>query len=175
MDPTYLDNVFKLKKVLYGLSKLLELVKQLDDSIFISKSKYAKNIVNNFGIKNASHKRILAPTHLKLSKDEEGVVVDQSLYRSMTRSLLYLTANRPDIIFVVGVCVRYQAEPKTSHNNQVKRIFKYINGTSGYGTLYSHGSSSMLVGYCDADWTGSADDKKRTYGRCFFLGSNLIS
>ena len=126
-------------------------VKQMDDSIFISQSKYAKNIVKKFGMENACHKRTSAPTHLKLSKDEKGVDVDQSLYRSMIGRLLYLTANRPDITFVVGVCARYQAEPKTSHINQVKRIFKYINGTSEYDMLYSHGSDSMLVGYCDAD------------------------
>ena len=108
-------------------------VKQMEDSIFLSQSKYAKNIVKKFGMENASHKRTPAPTHMKISKDENGVSVDQSLYRSMIGSLLYLTASRPDIAFVVGVCARYQAEPKVSHINQVKRILKYVNGTSDYG------------------------------------------
>ncbi|XP_058774533.1 uncharacterized mitochondrial protein AtMg00810-like [Vicia villosa] len=107
-------------------------LKQMDNSIFISQRNYAKNIVKKFGMENASHKRTPAPTHLNLSKDKEGVVVDQSLYRSMIVSLLYLTTSRPNITFAVGVCARYQAEPKTSHINQVKRIFKYINGTSDY-------------------------------------------
>src|SRR3954470_14836069 len=88
--------------------------------------------------------------------------VDQSLYRSMIGSLLYLTASRPDIAFVVGVCARYQAEPKVSHINQVKRIMKYVNGTCEYGMLYSHGCEPILTGYCDADWAGSADDRKST-------------
>jgi len=83
---------------------------------------------------------------LKLSKDENGVAVDQSMYRSMIESLLYLTASRPDITFVVGVCVRYQAEPKMSHLTQVKRILKYFNGTSDYGILYSHNANSKLIG-----------------------------
>ena len=112
---------------------------------------------------------------MKLSKDENGVKVEQSLYRSMIGSLLYLTASRPDITFAVGVCARYQAEPKVSHINQVKRILKYVSGTCDYGLLYSHDSSSILVGYCDADWAGSADDRKSTFGGCFFLGNNLIS
>jgi hypothetical protein len=150
-------------------------VKQMEDSIFLSQSKYAKNIVKKFGMENASHKRTPAPTHLKVSKDENGVSVDQSLYRSMIGSLLYLTASRPDIAFVVGVCARYQAEPKVSHINQVKRILKYVNGTSDYGILYTHGSESELSGYCDDDWAGSADDRKSTSGGCFFLGNNLIS
>jgi hypothetical protein len=150
-------------------------VKQMEDTIFISQSKYAKNIVKKFGMENANHKRTPAATHLKLSKDEHGVSVDQSLYRSMIGSLLYLTASRPDISFAVGVCARYQAEPKMSHLNQVKRILKYVSGTSDYGILYSHGEDTRLLGYCDADWAGSADDRKSTSGGCFFLGSNLIS
>ena len=84
-------------------------VKQMEDSIFLSQSKYAKNIVKKFGMENASHKRTPAPTHVKISKDENGVSVDQSLYRSMIGSLLYLTTSRPDIAFAVGVCARYQA------------------------------------------------------------------
>ncbi|KAL3027728.1 hypothetical protein AAZX31_03G072200 [Glycine max] len=93
----------------------------------------------------------------------------------MIGSLLYLTASRPDITFAVGVCARYQANPKISHLNQVKRILKYVNGTSDYGIMYCHCSDSMLVGYCDADWAGSADDRKSTSGGCFYLGNNLIS
>jgi hypothetical protein len=131
--------------------------------------------VKKFGMESASHKRTPAPTHLKLSKDEKGVKVDQSLYRSMIGSLLYLTASRPDITFAVGVCARYQAEPKVSHLTQVKRILKYVSGTSDYGMLYTHSDNAMLIGYCDADWAGSADDRKSTSGGCFFLGNNLIS
>ncbi|XP_058725624.1 secreted RxLR effector protein 161-like [Vicia villosa] len=150
-------------------------VKQMDDSIFISQSEYVKNIIKKFGMKNASHNRTPAPTHVKLSNDEKSIFVDQSLYRSMIGSLLYLIVSRLDITFVVGVCARYQVEPKTSHINQVNRIFKYINGTSDYDMLYSHGSGSMLVGYCDADWDGSLKDRKNTFGGCFFLGNNMIS
>jgi hypothetical protein len=63
--------------------------------------------VKKFGLDNGGHKRTPAATHLKLTKDESGISVDQSMYRSMIGSLLYLTASRPDITFVVGVCVRY--------------------------------------------------------------------
>ncbi|CAJ2662564.1 unnamed protein product [Trifolium pratense] len=150
-------------------------VKQMEDTIFVSQSKYAKNMVKKFGMENAAHKRTPAVIHLKLTKDEKGIDVDQSLYRSMIGRLLYLTASRPDITFVVVVCARYQAKPKMSHLVQVKRIMKYVNGTSDYGILYSQTKKSTLVGYCDADWAGSADDRKSTSGGCFFLGDNLIS
>ncbi|PNX70323.1 gag-pol polyprotein, partial [Trifolium pratense] len=93
----------------------------------------------------------------------------------MIGSLLYLTASRPDITFAVGVCARYQAEPKMSHLTQVKRILKYVNATSDYGIMYSHTNNARLMGYCDADWAGCADDRKSTSGGCFYLGENLIS
>ncbi|XP_050915562.1 secreted RxLR effector protein 161-like [Lathyrus oleraceus] len=150
-------------------------VKQMEDSIFLCQRKYDKSIVKKFGLENASHKRTPAPTHLKVYKDEKGLSVDQSLYRTMIDSLIYLTTSIPDITFTVGVCARYQVEPKVSHINQVKRILKYVNGTSEYGMLYSYDSYSMLVGYYDVDWAGSADDRKSTSGGCFFLGNNLIS
>ena len=107
-------------------------VKKIEDSIFLFQSKYAKNIVKKFGMENVIHKRTPAPTHLKLSKDEKGVSVDQSLYISMIGSLLYLIASRNNIAFVVGVCARYQVDPKVIHANHVKRILKYVNGTSEY-------------------------------------------
>jgi hypothetical protein len=150
-------------------------VKQMDDTLFISQRKYAKNIVKKFGLESASHKRTPAATHLKLTTDEKGVDVDQSLYRSMIGSLLYLTASRPNITFVVGVCARYPAKSKISHITQVKKILKYINGTSDYGMLYSHSTNSMLVRYYDADWAGSVNDRKSNSGGCLFLEINLIS
>ncbi|WJX12365.1 hypothetical protein P8452_02875 [Trifolium repens] len=97
-------------------------IKQIEDTIFISQSKYARNIIKKYGMDNATHKRTPAPTHLKLTKDEKGISVDQSLYRSMVGSLLYLTASRPGITYAVGVCARYQADPKVNHLTQVKRI-----------------------------------------------------
>lgn len=57
----------------------------------------------------------------------------------------------------------------------MKRILKYINGIYDYDILYSHDTSSMFVGYCDVDWTGSANDRKRKFEGCFFSGNNLIS
>lgn len=103
-------------------------------------------------LENASQKRTLVATHVKVIKDEKGVDVDQSLYRSMIGNLLYLTISQSDITFSIGVCARYQAKSKTSHITQVKIIMKYINGTCDYGILYSLGTNLVLVGYCDDDW-----------------------
>jgi len=75
--------------------------------------------VKKFGMDNGGHKRTPAATHLKLTKDENGISVDQSMYGSMIGTMLYLTASRPDITLAVGVCARYQADPKMSHLTQV--------------------------------------------------------
>lgn len=83
-------------------------IKQMKDGIFISQSKYTKVIVKKFGLdKKASVKRGPTPTHIKLTKDSNGTNFDESLYRSMIGSLLYLTASRPNIAYDVGVCARY--------------------------------------------------------------------
>lgn len=87
-------------------------VRKMEDIIFISQSKYAKSIVKKYGLKSASYNRTPVATYVKITKDEKGVYVDQSLYRNMIGSLIYLTTNRPDITFSVGVCVRHQAKLK---------------------------------------------------------------
>ncbi|CAM8948430.1 unnamed protein product [Rhodiola kirilowii] len=150
-------------------------VTQKKDGIFISQSKYAKTLIKKFDLAKASHKRTPAATHLKITKDDAGVNVDQTLYRSMIGSLLYLTASRPDISYAVGVCARYQSEPKESHLLQVKRIIKYVCGTVEFGIWYTNDTNPHLVGFCDADWAGNAEDRKSTSGGCFFLGNNLVS
>ncbi|CAM8902386.1 unnamed protein product [Rhodiola kirilowii] len=150
-------------------------VTQKKHGIFISQSKYAKNLIKKFGLEKASHKRTPVATHIKITKDDAGTKVDQTLYRSMIGSLLYLTASRPDIAYAVGVCARYQVDPKESHLLQVKRIIKYVCGTDDFGIWYTKDTNPHLVGYCDADWAGNAEDRKSTSGGCFFLGNNLVS
>ncbi len=111
----------------------------------------------------------------KLDKDESGKSVDQKMYRSMIGSLLYLTASRPDIMFSVCMCARYQSNPKESHLIAVKRIFKYLIGTKNIGLWYSKESSINLIGYTDSDFAGCKLDRKSTSGSCQFLEKNLIS
>ncbi|KAK0582443.1 hypothetical protein LWI29_025725 [Acer saccharum] len=150
-------------------------IRQMNDKIFITQAKYAKNLVKKFGLENAKHCDTPMSTTLKLSKDASGKSVEQTLYRGMIGSLLYLTASRPDISFSVGVCARYQADPNESHLSSVKRIIRYVNGTSNYGIWYSFDTNASLVGFSDADWAGNCDDRKSTSGGCFCLGNNLVS
>ena len=112
---------------------------------------------------------------VKLSLDAAGVEVDPTLYRGMIGNLLYLTASRPDFAFSVEVCAWFQSAPKESHLTAVKRIIRYINGTSDYGIWYSRDSNECLASYSDADWAECIDDRKSTSGGCFYLRNNLVS
>ncbi|GKC82978.1 putative ribonuclease H-like domain-containing protein [Tanacetum coccineum] len=109
-----------------------------------------------------------------LLKDVEVEDVDVHLYRSMIGSLMYLTAFRPDIMFVVCACARFQVTPKVSHLHAVKRIFRYLKGQPKLGLWYPKDSPFDLEDYTDSDYAGVSLDQKSTIGGCQFLGSRLI-
>ena len=137
-------------------------------------SKYAKNLVKKFGLETSKCLKIPTGTNDKLSKDDNGVSIDPTLFRSMIESLLYLTASRPDIYFSVGVCARYQSNPKKSHLPVVNRIIRYVNGTTDYGIWFTKDTNTSLARFSDADWAGNADDRKSTSGGCFYLRINMV-
>ncbi|XP_022868153.1 uncharacterized protein LOC111387797, partial [Olea europaea var. sylvestris] len=171
----YLKQEFEMSMV-GELSYFLGLeVRQTEDGLFISQSKYAKDLVKRFGLDSKKHTRTPMSTSLKLSHDASGKSVDPSLYRSMIGSLLYLSATGPDIAFSAGVCARFQADPKESHLSSVRRIIRYVSGTVDLRIFYSRNSNLDLAGYSDVDWAGNADDRKSTTGGCFYMGNNLVA
>jgi hypothetical protein len=93
-------------------------------------------------------------TTTTLDVDEDEEPADQKEYRSMIGSLLYLMATRPDIQFSVCLCARFQASPRTSHRQAVKRIFRYHRYTPELGLWYSASSSLLLLVFSDADFAG---------------------
>jgi len=110
-----------------------------------------------------------------MDADAAGKGVDQTKYRGLIGSLLYLTSSRPDIMFAVCLCARYQANPKESHFKVAKRILKYLKGTTNVGLWYPSHSPIHLIGYSDSDFAGCKLDRKSTSGTCHLLGSSLIS
>ncbi|GJT85947.1 putative ribonuclease H-like domain-containing protein [Tanacetum coccineum] len=179
---SWCDEFEALMKGRFQMSSMGELifflglqVKQKTDGIFISQDKYVADMLKKFDL--ASVKTAITPmeTKMALTKDEEADDVDVHLYRSMIGSLMYLTASRPDIMFAVCVCSRFQVTPKTSHLNAVKRIFKYLKGKPNLGLWYPRESSFDLEAFSDSDYAGANLDRKSTTGGCQFLGSRLIS
>ncbi|GJZ35351.1 hypothetical protein Tco_0581168 [Tanacetum coccineum] len=114
-------------------------------------------------------------TKTKLTKDEEGESVDNTKYRGMIGSLLYLTTSRPDIMFSVCLCARFQEDSKTSHLEAVKRIFRYVKGTTHLRLWYPKGSGLETILYADSDHAGDYVDRKSTSGICTFMGCCLTS
>ncbi|GJR87840.1 putative ribonuclease H-like domain-containing protein [Tanacetum coccineum] len=138
---TYLlDNVFQrgqidktlfIKRVKGDI--LLVQVMQKEDGIFSSQDKYVDEILKKFGFSTVKTASTPIETLKPLMKDENDENVDVHLYRSMIGSLMYLTSSRPDIMFTVYACARFQVTPKASHLHDVKRIFRYLKGQPKLG------------------------------------------
>ncbi|GJW73408.1 hypothetical protein Tco_0132778 [Tanacetum coccineum] len=111
----------------------------------------------------------------KLDEDTQRKVVDPTHYRGMVGTLMYLTASRPDLTFVVCMCARYQAKPTEKHLHAIKRISKYLRGTVNRGLWYPKDSFIALPAYADADHTGCQDTRRSTSGSMQLLGDRLVS
>ncbi|GJY52063.1 uncharacterized mitochondrial protein-like protein [Tanacetum coccineum] len=151
-DPDFLDRVYKVEKALYGLHQ--------GPRAWFTEVKTTSTPIE---------------TQKPLLKDEDGEEVDVHMYRSMIGSLMYLTSSRPNIMFVVCACARYQVNPKVSHLHAVKRIFRYLKGQPKLGLWYLKDSPFDLVAYTDSDYAGASLDRKSTTGGCQFLRCRLIS
>ncbi|WVZ98058.1 hypothetical protein U9M48_043541 [Paspalum notatum var. saurae] len=150
-------------------------IKQGLEGAFVHQAKYTRDIFKKFDMVDSKPMTTPMSTNTKFDADEDGEAVDQKEFRGMIDSLLYLTVTRPDIQFAVCLCARYQASPRTSHRQAVKRIFRYLKFTPELGLWYSSGSSLSLRGFSDADHAGCRIDRKSTSGTCQLLGTFLVS
>nr|GEU63835.1 retrovirus-related Pol polyprotein from transposon TNT 1-94 [Tanacetum cinerariifolium] len=112
---------------------------------------------------------------LKLDKDPLGIPVNQTRFHSMVGSLMYLTASRPDLVFAVCMCARYQTSPTKKHLEALKRVFRYLKGTDNWGLWYLKDTAMALTAYADADHAGCQDTRRSTSGSAQFLGDKLVS
>ncbi|GJW11191.1 putative reverse transcriptase, RNA-dependent DNA polymerase, partial [Tanacetum coccineum] len=164
-DPEFPDRVYKVEKALYGLHQAPR----------ACQDKYVDEILKKFGFSTVKTASTPMETSKPLMKDENAEDVNVHLYRSMIGSLMYLTSSRPDIMFVVCACARFQVTPKVSHLHAVKRIFRYLKGQPKLGLWYPKDSPFDLEAYTDSDYAGASLDRKSTTGGCQFLRSRLIS
>ncbi|KAD7477708.1 hypothetical protein E3N88_00844 [Mikania micrantha] len=150
-------------------------VKQDSKGVLIHQGKYVTDILNKFKMMESKPASTPMAARPILTLDLDGEDVDQHLYRSMIGSLMYLTASRPDIMFSVCQCARYQANPKASHLIAVKRIFRYLVGKPKLGLWYLKNSEFQLFAYSNSDFGGCNLDRKSTTGGCQYLGDRLVS
>jgi hypothetical protein len=150
-------------------------IKQTREGTFVHQGKYTKDLLRKFDIGEANPLSTPMSTTTALDKDKEGEVVDQKEYQSMIGPLLYLTAMRPDIQFMVYLCACFQPSPRTSHRQAIKRIMRYLRFTPKFGLWFLASSSLSLCGYSNTDYAGCRVERKSTPRTCQFLGSSLVS
>nr|GEZ70429.1 hypothetical protein [Tanacetum cinerariifolium] len=146
-------------------------VLQKKDGIFLSQDKYVGDILKKFGYSDVRSANTPMDKENPWGKDRTGKDVDLHLYRSM----IGITASRPDIMFVVCACARHQVTPKECHLLAVKRIFRYLKSHPKLGIWYPKDSPFDLVAYSYSDYGGATQDRKSTTEGCQFLGRRLIS
>jgi hypothetical protein len=147
-------------------------IKQLKNGIFVSQGKYIKDMLKKFGIEDAEGISTPMRTNGSLDSDTSGNMVEQKMYRSMIGSLLYVTASRPDVMFSVCMCAKFQASPRESHLKATKRIFRYLKHTK---KCWPKGAKFELIGYSNFDYAGCKVERRSTSGTCQLLGRSLVS
>ena len=181
-NETLCEQFVKTMQGEFEMSMMVELnfflglqIKQFQHGTFLFQSKYCQELLKKFDMENCKEATTSIATGCYLDTDERGANVDQTKYRGLIGSLLYMTISRLDIMFNVCLCTRYQANPKESHYMAAKRILKYLKGTIDVGLWYPSEVSLNLFGYFDSDFARCKIDRKSTSATCHLLGSSLIS
>ncbi|GJX59000.1 retrovirus-related pol polyprotein from transposon TNT 1-94 [Tanacetum coccineum] len=151
VDPEHPTHVYHLKKALYGLKQA---PRAWYDTMswFILDNKFSKGA--KFGMDSCNPVDTPMVDRLKLDEDPLGIPVDQTRFRSMVDSLMYLTTSRPDLVFDVCTCARYEALPTKKHLEALKRVFWYLKGTINWGLWYPKDTAMALTAYADVDHAG---------------------
>ncbi|XP_068464189.1 uncharacterized mitochondrial protein AtMg00810-like [Phaseolus vulgaris] len=131
-------------------------IKQSKDDIFLSQTKYCKEILEKFEMENCKEASTPLSISCYMDADLAGSIVDQTKFRGLIGSFLYLTSSKPDF-------------------KAANQILKYLKGTISVGLWYPSHSPIHLVGYSDSNFSGCKLDRKSISGTCHLLGSSLIS
>ena len=147
---------------------------QKKTKIKMCQTNYALKSLGEFNMKDCNPVKTPMECLLKLNR-EGGVEVESTLFRKLIDSLRYLTLTRPDLLFLVSYLSRFMSKPHSNHMAAVKRVLRYIKGTSDYGLVCESDKVCRLMGYCDSDYRGDLDDRKSTSGYIFIYGSKPLA
>ncbi|GJX47821.1 retrovirus-related pol polyprotein from transposon TNT 1-94 [Tanacetum coccineum] len=151
------------------------LISQSPRGIFLNQSKYALESLKKYIMESCDLVDTPMVEKSKLDENTQGKAIDLTHYRGMVGTLMYLTSSRPDMVYAVCMCARYQARPTEKHLHAVKRIFRYLRGTVNQGLWYSKDSAIALTAFADADHAGCQDTRRSTSGSMQLLGDRLVS
>eukprot|EP00253_Pinus_taeda_P032251 PITA_32251 len=142
---------------------------------FLTQGKYARNLLENFGMDQCRSAATPLQQNLKLSSDDGTKEVDATKYRQLVGSLIYLTTTKPDLAYFVSVLSQFMSKPLESHWVVEKSVLRYLCGTVSYGILYTDAYDVTLEGFSDSDWASNLDDRKSITGYAFSIGSGVIA
>ena len=143
--------------------------------IFLTQHKYIRELIALAGLQDGRSVDTPLEVNVKYRHDEGDLISDPSLYRQLVGSLNYLTITRPDISFAVQQVSQFMQAPRHLHLAAVRRIVRYLKGTSSRGLFFPANSPIRLIAYSDADWAGCSDTRRSVTGWCMFLGTSLVS
>ncbi|GKE57576.1 retrovirus-related pol polyprotein from transposon TNT 1-94, partial [Tanacetum coccineum] len=166
VDQDHPTHVFRLKKALYGLKQAPRAWYDLLSKFLLSQQ-FIKDQCDPVDIPMVER--------LKLDEDPNGTPVDPTRYQGMVGSVMYLIASRPNLLFAVCMCARYQENPTEKHLTAVKRVFQYTKGAINMGLWYPKHTGFDLMAFADADHAGCQGSRKSTPGSAQVLGEKLVS
>lgn len=151
-------------------------VNQQKDFVELKQEAYAKKVLEKVGMGSCNSTKFPMEPKAVITRDEGGVAVNSTEYKSIVGGLRYLVHTRPDISYAVGIISRYMERPTEMHMNAAKKIMRYIKGTLNHGLIYSRSSAnSAITGFSDSDLAGNIEDRKSTSGIVFYLNESIIT
>ena len=177
---TMLGEKFQVKTVNSSCFIGVEIVQRSDGSIFLHQRGYIERVLDKYGMADSKSKATPSEVGHQLNdvKDSEQEAVDSTIYSQAVGSLLYCAqATRPDVLYATAVLAKYSKQPKTAHWNALKRVLRYLKGSTGIGLSYSKVSNDQMRIRCctDADWAGDKSSRKSMSGLVAFVASGPMS
>jgi hypothetical protein len=148
---------------------------QKPEGTFICQRKYATDILKKLTMSESKPVNSPIVPGFKINRDVNGAAVDDTYFKQIVGSLMYLTTTRPDIMFSVSLISRYMSKPTELHLQAAKRILRYLKGTTSYGIFYKKGGETDLLAFTDSDYAGDEEDSKSTSCYVFLLSSGAVS
>lgn len=167
---TTLANRFSLKD-LGELSYFLGVVVQPHpNGLFLCQKKYIHDLLDRAKMTDANSVPTPMVPHPPLTLNDGTPLENPTEYRALVGSLQYLSLTRPDVAFAVNRLSQYMHKPTNVHYAALKRLLRYLNGTSHHGLVIHRNSPLQLHAFCDADWDGDRDSYVYTSGYIVYLG-----
>ncbi|XP_015158948.1 uncharacterized mitochondrial protein AtMg00810-like [Solanum tuberosum] len=150
-------------------------VHNVASGVFLNQHKYTQDLISLAGLQVSSSVDTPLEINVKYRREEGDLLPDPTIFRQLVGSLNYLTITRLDISFAVQQVSQFMQAPRHLHLVAVRRIIRYLLGTSTLGLFFPSGSLIHLNAFSDSDWAGCPDTRRSVSGWCMFLGESLIS